>query len=433
MDFEHLVLLVGTNPLPNYVVAKYFLKYHQQLKSVWLIYTNETKVIAQRLRTVLKREHKDLNYHFCGLDDPGNPQLIRKNITGKLLNALDSTSKVHLNYTGGTKNMVVHAYFTIFEALEISNTSFSYLDARDFKLKSDDNLTPPTHDLRKDIAIEFNDLLALHGCSEENRGTILNWEAANTIMREFIEQGKLINYDEFWQNRKQSRKDFFSWKWEKVRTLFYEFGRLKKPVQPINLKDLFHDHPFSKDIKKLLAKFPKKQLWKFDSAGNLIIKDLARKFDRAKGDFVQGILYLDGFWLEYYVIELLEHKIEAENLKLKLLHNRRIKKEGAQKDFEIDIMLLNGYQLCGISITTDFKEGTCKQKAFEILHRSRQMGGDEARSILIAPVEKEIRTKIEDDLRFDIGGEPPFCIIGLEDFVPEKLEAKIISHIFKKN
>ncbi len=36
-NFENLVLLVGTNPLPNYVVGKHFLMNNPDLKKIWQV------------------------------------------------------------------------------------------------------------------------------------------------------------------------------------------------------------------------------------------------------------------------------------------------------------------------------------------------------------------------------------------------------------
>jgi hypothetical protein len=40
-DFETLVLLIGTNPLPNLVVAEYFFKNNKNLKKIFLVHSKE--------------------------------------------------------------------------------------------------------------------------------------------------------------------------------------------------------------------------------------------------------------------------------------------------------------------------------------------------------------------------------------------------------
>ena len=70
--------------------------------------------------------------------------------------------------------------------------------------------------------------------------------------------------------------------------------------------------------------------------------------------------FLDGKWLEVYVYNVITQGIRNDN-KLKALYekgeievadNWKIRKKGSGKDFELDVILLNGYQVCGISCTT---------------------------------------------------------------------------------
>lgn len=60
MSFEHLILLIGTNPLPNYVVAEYFLKNNPDLKTVWLVYSE-----ANRFSNSKKIYNANYNIFHC--------------------------------------------------------------------------------------------------------------------------------------------------------------------------------------------------------------------------------------------------------------------------------------------------------------------------------------------------------------------------------
>lgn len=59
--FTDLILLIGTNPLPNYIAAKYFLDNHSDLKNIWLIYSevaqfqHSTKEFADNIKKVLEK------------------------------------------------------------------------------------------------------------------------------------------------------------------------------------------------------------------------------------------------------------------------------------------------------------------------------------------------------------------------------------------
>ena len=123
-DFTDLILLIGTNPLPNYVVASHFLNVNPNLERVWLIYSETNHLIGQQ----------------------GT-----KNVDRYILRHLPQKAKVHLNYTGGTKAMAVHVY----RALESDrrDATFSYLDARNHRLVQDDVQYPITKDLRQEVTI----------------------------------------------------------------------------------------------------------------------------------------------------------------------------------------------------------------------------------------------------------------------------------------
>jgi len=170
--FSDLVLLVGTNPLPNYVVGTYFLKqYSTDIKRVWLVYSEKTRFqagtgeFAQNIKMVLAKESVQFTGEFLmkSLSDVGNADKICRDIQEKILNSVKKPdfTGVHLNYTGGTKAMAVHVYRQI-EGAFPDESSFSYLDARDYQLKADRGGSL-TGDLRREIQLDFEDLIKLHG------------------------------------------------------------------------------------------------------------------------------------------------------------------------------------------------------------------------------------------------------------------------------
>ena len=64
MEFTDLILLIGTNPLPNYVVAKHFLENNPLLQRIWLVHSEETRYQAgtsfqaKNLEKVLEEQYK---------------------------------------------------------------------------------------------------------------------------------------------------------------------------------------------------------------------------------------------------------------------------------------------------------------------------------------------------------------------------------------
>ena len=173
-DFTDLVLLVGTNPLPNYVVAKYFyLTNNKDLQRIWLFYSEGSRFYegtaqyADDIEGVLRKELI-----------PGTPEIIKAPLSNisqanvildqvkkHLIKRESDIKKIHLNYTGGTKAMAVHTYRELENEIKArlgGNFSASYLDARDFNIKIDQYPEKLTGDLRKLIQLKWEDLFALH-------------------------------------------------------------------------------------------------------------------------------------------------------------------------------------------------------------------------------------------------------------------------------
>jgi hypothetical protein len=124
---ETLILLVGANPLPNYLAAC-----AQQPARVVLVYTEETTAAKDRL----KRELRQALGQAVGFAEPDPfvedatcARTVRRVIDG-LIPAhygSDDSTQVLLNYTGGTKVMAAHARMA-FDARCRDPSLASYLD-----------------------------------------------------------------------------------------------------------------------------------------------------------------------------------------------------------------------------------------------------------------------------------------------------------------
>ena len=106
---DHLFLLIGENPLPNYVAARLLLN---KGGTPYLVYTRGTKDPAERLQTILSKEPIGLKTaQLVPLNDyESDAYHIQKEIRNRRESITDG--KIGLNYTGGTKAMAVHAYRT---------------------------------------------------------------------------------------------------------------------------------------------------------------------------------------------------------------------------------------------------------------------------------------------------------------------------------
>jgi hypothetical protein len=84
--------------------------------------------------------------------------------------------------------------------------------------------------------------------------------------------------------------------------------------------------------------------------------------------------------------------------------------------FELDIIMLNGYHLTGISCTVSDNVPFCKSRGFEIILRTRQIGGDEARAILITRLNRNQTKILQEVLVYSTGGnQENILVLGVDD------------------
>jgi hypothetical protein len=135
--------------------------------------------------------------------------------------------------------------------------------------------------------------------------------------------------------------------------------------------------------------------------------------------------FLDGKWLEYHVHDTLAELI-AEMPDSAIRFGMSLKPENDNGKFELDIFALRGYQLFGISVTTDGRDHA-KSKAFEVLHRVKQIGGDESRAILIAGMDDKKAEEMKKNVSFLMSGaaEDQFQVIGISSWGKAKLKAEL--------
>ncbi len=407
--FDRLVLLVGTNPLPNFVVTEYFLK-TIPVNKVYLIYSEKTSFYdgtlleAEQLEGVIKDRHSEKSHLFplekISLSDVSNARVIRQEVKDKLINKLPQDSRIHLNYTGGTKAMGIHVYDMLKESHNIKGKSFSYLDARTFQIVDDDEGVI-TRDLRDSISITFKEMISLHGLERKNEDKDTS-EFKDTLgyFKGLIENNSLDDYF-----RDYDRTLFENKKGE----LISKAKDLKEETKKTQIKG---------HLIEVFKTIPEK--WRFFNDNGCYVEPSDKKIKTA-------IKYIDGEWFEDYVYETL--KEGAFNLAF--YKNWEIKKPEWPPDskFEIDVIALNGYQLIGISCTTSDNNHICKSKGFEILLRCRQIGGDEAKALLITRLPDEKVRTLQDSLRVDTAGGDNIMVLGKDELKGEMLLEKFRAFI----
>ena len=430
MSNNVLVLMVGTNPLPNYIVGSYLKENYDKFVFIYSeknedINQSSTKDYANKLK-------KHLNLDNCTLlplSNVSNPSAIRDDLKEKFPE--DNIDEVHLNYTGGTKTMAVHVYNFLKENFA-KKFNASYLDARSHKLIYD-NGEKESAKLKDKIKIDIDTLLSIHLYKKnklETNDTYTykqkfgdNFDSVSEKIKNAIKDGK--------------GKDFVKWLENPFRKIFKGNNKLLEQTEK-----------FKEHIQKLSDSNPS-PIYEFNNKTLPFIWDILNAFPEDKRivknnrfpdriEDVENIRYtvkfLDGIWLEWYVYNEIRSKLQEKGLQ-EGKHfgiSLEAKKENSPEspNFELDIFIINGYQLVGISITTSDKQGDCKLKGFEVIHRVRQIGGDESKAILITGMEPSKKDALQEDLSFMTGtANDKIVVFGVDDWAD--IGNKICGEVFQ--
>ncbi len=394
-----LVLLVGTNPLPNYVVAKYLYNSAEvglKPDNVLLIHTPETEKVARRLQKSLEEDLKAAIAPLHNFNDP-----FESGQQSNLKKVLKNQASIHLNYTGGTKAMGVRVYQIVKELENGSNKVFkySYLDASKHLLRFDDGDSDPktatggSYDMRRIVDISLATLKSLHNLEPGKENS----------KKEFPGPGRWL-FDNLVLNSGNGPTISGLRDWTR------QFRAGEKLVQPKDLAaNPWPDGPGFEDFAERIKVQPGLN---FNSSGKFTWEDLPKK------EREQLIEYLDGAWLERPVYELLtggpvkfDPPVTLHQFDLKLKNQASIKKE-----MQLDTVLLRGYELAVISVTTSKNEGVIKGKAFEALHRAEQLGGEQAFAVVVTLADRDQVNSVRDDLETNFGTDAKIHlkILGLE-------------------
>lgn len=336
-EFSHLILLIGTNPLPNFVVADYFLQTNPNIRTIWLLHSEENKFQAgtckqaENLETLLRNrwDGKHKNIHFplekISLSDVSDAATINRELQKKIFNRYKNSGSFHLNYTGGTKAMATHTYMLLKHFQKSGQSTFSYLDANNFRLVVDGKGIV-VYDLRKEVHVAFNDLISLNGFNVKNKKSIIDEKEAIVAHNKFM--------------------------------------------------DLQNDE----------------------------------RMNGSDGNNFEKYVFLKLETLKYF-------KLNNSDMQ----HNLHIKIPDWSTYFELDLIMINGYHLTGISCTVSSDKKQCKLKGFEIILRVKQIGGDEARAILITRLDKDQTRTIQEELAYETGNKDNILVLGVKDLCKEDI------------
>ena len=443
---NHLVLLVGGNPLPNWVAARLLLKdvveSTGQPRIIWLLHSDDkngessTYEIACRLKILLGKQlfpksGEPVEYDQVETDAhirleaiPSSDNIGINNRLKEFVGRLKGGS-IGLNYTGGTKPMAVHVYRFLEKEVCERNSSifgtlliFSYLDPRQMALRiegknSTGSIAFPlirNDALRELVSISMVDLAELHGyyppqtrIKDEWTTTDQNpkiFDLARTIGKTYAEKGVPL-------------KQWYEW----LET---------EPCAPPTREDFSALEEIIQAMDKLAANSAQTPLEKAQALADILKPRADKGFNSLHKWFV-------GHWLEEYAQASL---INAARQSLKTQEGGRnlefiTEVNGRQTDkFELDAALIYGYQLFAISCLTtgadiselldlqkkqkltqqeqlrvDKSKERLKEHLMEVFVRAHQLGGDEARVGLVCFYDDPVQLENEIRLSWDTEGK----------------------------
>jgi len=168
---KRLVVLVGSNPLPDYLAARLL-----EPQRVALMYSEQTLEPKERLRRVLESGRVEADDVY--VDDACSAHSVRRACR-------DLFTDAHLHYTGGTKPMAAHARLE-FERQGGKPAEASYLDDRKGVLLFDDGRLVTLDGRQFELSLKL--LAELHGLKLLKPRTVVaeeDWEErANQVLRQ---------------------------------------------------------------------------------------------------------------------------------------------------------------------------------------------------------------------------------------------------------
>jgi len=373
-----LFLLIGSNPLPNFVAALILARANA---SLFLLHSEKTSKVADRLARRLTNARSDLNIMLYGINQADGPSIIRKirDIVNEKVKQ-SQNQRIGLNFTGGTKPMAAYAAMGIRQMYPKS--ILSYLDARTLSLIVDEgDGTSMAIPVSRSVNCTLKDILDLHGyrilSSKRPRAPLI----ASALSE--------IYYD---PNARQQWRDW-------IRAI------------PTNDKlPTISSHPLLKPVINAFADV---------CSGAATEKGVAHAigFD----NLTQCTSYFIGGWLEVYTLSEINRIADQAGLaerymSVKIMADKR-------PDFEIDLITVIGYQVFSISCIVSENIDKAKEHLLEIFARAGQFGGEEARFALLTIT--DLPDILEKEIREDWDAEGKIRVFG-RNHIPE-----LSSHLLK--
>lgn len=370
-----LLILVGRNPLPNYVSA--LALGEPGRTAITLIYTRGSRDQRDVLLTLLGEQGFTLRESIEV--EEANPTRIANALSAL---ALPERAPVILDYTGGTKAMAVHAYRMLSRRAatgtqqRLGRLAFSYLDAHTLRLQLEgangELLTRLS--LGTEVQVSIDKLLRLHklGTLKTQMHPEPVWPSvAATLLELYTSQRRAGHWRTFCQQLKDKGGSLLP----ADQLGGVTFGDLMQAAATVGAA--------------FQVLYPQLE-------GSTPLSDLARLggFASNDRDFAK---WLDGSWLEHAVLASVKRQAAVFGVHEAVVTVNPLLPpvKGKHSDFEFDVCFVRGYQLFAVSCTTIPRRRDCKLKLLEAVVRAEQLGGAEARVGLVCYYEDPLDLESE--------------------------------------
>ena len=334
---NEVILLVGGNPLPNYVAA-HALRCTHEIERVHLLYTKEVEDVKDNLLRCLT---PPFSCRESYISNAGVAPAIRADCS-------DICGDSHLHYTGGTNTMAVHVHAE-WTAGGGKPDQASYLFATDDQLIFDDGTKKS---IPSSIQLDLPTLAGLHGLTDAApRSSGASYTDPQPGDADAIAQRVFCT--------------------PKLAQQMY--------CEVPDRESAFRGKPFDPSAMGLTG---------LSISGPIPDSSWSNK------QIKPWLKFLRGVWLEEWVYQQIKN---TSKINCKYLY-AGIEPKIKGRPFELDVVAIRGHHLYVVSCTISANTGLCKSKLFEVAMRARQLGGDMARSALVCLAEQSVVDNLQKDV-----------------------------------
>ncbi len=440
-----LVLLVGGNPLPNYMTAKYLLLKDRKDKgrlpvpdALLLMYSSDTKLLADGIKEVLSREMErgsgDGNIVGCEIQELqlGTEERSYSKIKEELKDKIRDVEadSVHLNYTGGTKVMAVAACDAVREVSSDGEWSvkpiFSYVMPDEFRLVLlSGELFPDSAqpDLRHFISLSIEDAFMLHNLNAPQPKCDIMVPHSSDLCGQVL---ALIGDRE----REYFFHNWHEWPKERKPGKFRNAVKESLKAEVDKMKAAGDGKVYEEDVDKWIEV---RQSVLIDATEEVIGSGFASKFGLQNKDNLEAwkrcAAYFQGEWLEQHIFEhlrkLSERKPELKITEIAWNVIQPDSKGGSSVGrFEVDVVCMRGMQPFLFTCTSARQKGMIKLKGYEALYRGEEFGGSHCKIVLVSPVDRTTNRKLARDM-LQFNARNNVCLLGIDDLAFDCIESNL--------